>query len=498
MKVDLVHKSVCLLGLVVAVFGCAAAQDAAKPDVTPAGIRIGERLTYNISFQRYDNVGFAEMYAVSRGKLGDADAVELRMKIKTTGLLSAAFYQIDESRTTFANPETGAPLLVKKQDNGGVVIKELVSNYVNSPSPGFDLLTLIYKARQSGGAGSFVFVEGDRSYSVTLQQQQLSERVKTEAGEFDTTVCVVQSEYLTEHGILMMRINFSTDENHVPVMARFKTAKGEFKLNLSGLYNIEPEVDITPTPVTSSTPRPNNTPRPTPTPYIDNEPLAPELGFVLGEKLTYKVSNGTRPIGTVVLTAKERKLISRQDSLVLTATVSSTEPGNGVFTSSDAIIARVHPETLSPFEVGTRMSGPLSALSKIIRFDQRTGVVTSDGDRFDAPVGTHTLLSFLYAIRSFNLNPSRDARNPVNDTRVAVFWGDRANIFMLRPFEPETITVNGQKFQAQKVTVRTNDPQLDALGLTIWLSSDQSRSPLMIKLGPYQAELIAASKTPIS
>jgi hypothetical protein len=105
-------------------------------------------------------------------------------------------------------------------------------------------------------------------------------------------------------------------------------------------------------------------------------------------------------------------------------------------------------------------------------------------------------LSFLYAVRSFNLNPSRDARNPVNDTRVAVFLTDRASIFMLRPFEPETITVNGQKLQAQKVAIRTNIPQLDSLGLTVWLSTDQGRLPLMFKLGSYQAELIASSKDP--
>src|ERR1044071_1307427 len=125
MKINLVHKFVCLIGTGLAAFAFAFSQEASKIDITPAGFRIGERLTYNISFQKYDNVGFAEMYAVSRGKLGDLDAVELRMKLKTTGLLSAAFYQIDESRTTFANPETGAPLLVKRQDNSGVVIKEL-------------------------------------------------------------------------------------------------------------------------------------------------------------------------------------------------------------------------------------------------------------------------------------------------------------------------------------------------------------------------------------
>jgi len=497
MKIHLVHKFVCLVGVVMAAFGFAVSQDANKTDVTPAGFRIGERLTYSISFQKYDNVGFAEIYAVSRGKLGETDAVELRMKLKTTGLLSAAFYQIDESRTTFANPETGAPLVVKRQDNSGVVIKELVSNYVNSPSPGMDLLTLIYRARQSGAPGSFLLVEGDKTYNVTLLPQA-AEHLKTEAGDFDTNVANIQSDYFAEHGIVSMRINFSTDEAHVPVMIRLKTAKGEFKLILSGIYNIEPEVETSPTPVATQTPRPTNSPRPTPTPYIDNEPLAPELGFALGEKLTYRVSNGPTRIATIVLTAKERKSISRQDSLVLTAAVSSVEAGSGIFSGTDTIVARVDPETLSPFEVATRTSGPLAALTKILKFDHRTGAVTSGNVRVDAPIGTHTLLSFLYAIRSFNLNPSRDARNPVNDTRVAVFWGEKANIFMLRPSEPDTITVNGQKFEAQKVAVRTNDPQLDALGLTIWLSTDQSRTPLMIKLGTYQAELIAAAKAPVS
>src|SRR3954464_3440095 len=149
------HTQIWLAIFVVAAVAVAsAAQD--RTTITPSGIRIGERLTYNISFQRYESVGFAEIYAVSRGKLGDIDALELRMKIKTTGLLSAAFYQIDEVRTTFANPDTGAPLMVKRQDNGSVSVKETVSNFLSSPAQGFDLLTLLYHARQSGGSGSFL------------------------------------------------------------------------------------------------------------------------------------------------------------------------------------------------------------------------------------------------------------------------------------------------------------------------------------------------------
>src|SRR5690348_4690721 len=94
------HKQLLTIVLLLAYAAVAYAQEAGKVVTTPAGIRIGERLTYNISFQRYNDVGYFETYAVSRGKLGDVDAVELRMKLKTSGLLSAAFYQIDEARTT--------------------------------------------------------------------------------------------------------------------------------------------------------------------------------------------------------------------------------------------------------------------------------------------------------------------------------------------------------------------------------------------------------------
>src|SRR5690348_9231501 len=96
------HKRLYTIVFLLTCATVAYAQETSKVITTPSGIRIGERLTYNISFQRYNDVGYFETFAVSRGKLGDADAVELRMKLKTSGLLSAAFYQIDEARTTFA------------------------------------------------------------------------------------------------------------------------------------------------------------------------------------------------------------------------------------------------------------------------------------------------------------------------------------------------------------------------------------------------------------
>jgi len=493
------HKKLALL-LSLLLFQAAAVlgQEPSKVTTTPSGIRIGERLTYNISFQRYNDVGYFETYAVSRGKLGDVDAVELRMKLKTSGLLSAAFYQIDEARTTFASPETGSPLFIRRRDNSGVETHEVASSYLTAPAQGFDLLTLLYKARTSGGIGSFVLSEGDKNYGVTLQSLT-GEHVKTDAGEFDTTISTVQSDYILENGIQTLRINFSNDDAHIPVLIRLKTAKGEVRIALSGMQMIEPETEATATPTPAATPRATPTPIvvSTPPPYVDNQPLSPDVGFDLGERLVYRVSAGQRAVGEFAVEAKERKQINKEDSLILTASVTSAEPGNGLFAQGDSILALVSPETLAPFAINIKFSGSLTRLNQSTRFDQRSGAVTSGPDRIDAPIGTHCILSLFYAIRSFNLTPSKDPRNPINDTRVAVYWEGKPHIFILRPSETETITVNGVKINAQRVSINTGIPEIDAAGLKVWLTNDDDRVPVQITFGQYKAELLSKGRIPL-
>ena len=112
----------------------------------------------------------------------------------------------------------------------------------------------------------------------------------------------------------------------------------------------------------------------------------------------------------------------------------------------------------------------------------------------DAPIGTHTALSLIYAMRSFNLKPSRTASNPVNDTRVAVFWGQKALIVTLRPSPPEVITINGQKISAQLIAINTGDKELDAMAPKVWLSADE-RVPVRFSAGPYQADLVSRTNT---
>lgn len=451
--------------------------------------KIGERLTYSVDFEKFSDVAYAELYTVSRGRIGDVEAVELRGRVKTLDFVSAAFYLVDESRNIFASPD-GVPLYITRTRNLGGLPKESIQNNLTSQTGNFELVTMIYKIRNSEGSGSFNIFENERVYPVTFALTG-GERVKTPAGEFDTNSISVQSEYFTEIGIRDFRINIASDAARTPALVRFRTTKGEFRAKVASIQNVEPQnADPIPTPSPIATPRPTPVATPTPRAYVDNQPLSPELSFALGETLEYRLSNGAQPIGTFTLQATERKQFNGMDSLLLSATM--TDAVGGMFAKGDSIKAQVNPDTLGPRSLEINITGQLSGINGTVMFDERTNMIMFKGTgQIEAPVGTHSILSLLYAMRSFNLKPSKDTSNPINDTRVAVFWDNRPYIFTLRPSNAEVISFRGDKISAQLISITTGNPQLDALSPKVWLSNDERRVPVKFTIGTFNADLIS-------
>lgn len=459
--------------------------------------RIGERVTYTVSLDTFNEVAYGEIYCVSRGILSGKDAVELRSKFKTLNLLSATTALIDETRTVFVDPATGNPLYASRTDNLLGVPSVTVRDTRQAASSTHDLLSLIYHIRQMNGSGATNFQEGDRVFGVTFTSAG-SEKVSVPAGDFETTVVTVTSEYLTELGFTDVKMYLTSDDARVPVLVKLnKTKKSGYRIAAASIQTIvpeAPEVRPSPTPIPIATPTP---PPATPTPevYQPNQPLAPELAFQLGETLEYRVTAAGRPVGTFVTRARERVQVAARDTLILTATVSNAAAGNPVFALNDSLVVKADPVTLAPHSIDIRMAGPLAFLSQSVIFDDRTGSITYRGsNRVDAPVATHSLLSLIYAMRSFNLKPSPVRDRPVNDTRVAVFWESQPYVFTLRPSEPAEITVNGEKREAQQIAINTGNPQLDQLQLKVWLSTDSSRTPLRFSAGQYQADLTSISR----
>ncbi|MGD9563354.1 MAG: DUF3108 domain-containing protein [Pyrinomonadaceae bacterium] len=458
--------------------------------------KVGERLTYTVGFEKFTNVAYAELYTVSRGKIGDVEAVELRSRVKTLDFMSAAFYLVDEARTVFASPETGAPLYVSRTRYVGGLPRESIQNNLVAPTGNFDLLTMIYKIRHSEGSGAFNIFEGDKVHTVTFQTIG-AEKVKTDLGEFETTQITIQCDYFAEIGIREVRVNLGTGEAKIPVAVKFKTAKGEFRAKLASIQNMEPQVDPLPSPSPINTPRPVPSPTATPRAYIENQPLPPDLPFDLGETLEYQLSAGGQPVSTLVLRVAERKQVNGVDSLLLSAVV--TDSSGAPFAKGDGITGVVDPETLGPRSLDIKVNGALAAFNESVMFDERTNTITFKGTgRVEAPVGTHSILSLAYAIRSFNLKPSKDTSNPINDTRVAVFWDSRPYIFTLRPSNADMLNVQGEKVSAQMISISTGNPELDSLGLKVWLSNDERRVPLRFVAGRFQADLVSDKVVPVA
>jgi Protein of unknown function (DUF3108). len=456
--------------------------------------RIGERLTYSISFDKFQNVAYAETYVVSKGRFNGQAAIEIQSKLKTLNFVTVGVMLLDTQRTVLVSPIDGSVLFVKNVDKSAGSPSETSTNVAERAPGSFDLSSIIYKIRSASGSGSFTMFENEKVYNVSFQTVG-SETVRCDAGEFSTNVIEAKSDYFAEFGITGLRISISTEESSIPVQFRVRTARGEFRAVVASIQLDTPN----PTPAPGSTPsnvaRPTPKPSSTPAPYVDNQPLN-GMPFELGETLAYSVASGPRQLGTVVLSAKERVLVNKKDSLVLTATV--INENGGLFRVGNGIRSSVDPETLSPFDLSVHFDGPLASINKSVRFDPASSkVILPSGEAIDVPVGTQNVLSLIYAIRLFNLTLSKDTTNPVNDTRVAVYWeGKSASIFTLKPSDQAVLTIGNAKVRAQPISVTTRIPALDALEIKIWLSVDERRVPLRIVVGNYRLDLQIPNAVP--
>ena len=450
---------------------------------------VGEKLSYQISFGTFEDSGFAELFVVSEGKIGEKNAVEIRGRIKSSDFVSSAFYLFDRSRTVFASISSGLPLYYRSVANESGLPKETIQNYLEKPATEFDLLTMLYKARANGGAGTFSVSENGKSYSFDFAATG-GEKVVTAFEEFDTTVSTVTSNYFSEIGVSEVKVNFTADEERVPVRFRLKTERGSFDVRLASRVIIRetPEASKTPTPTPRRTPV--RTPTATPPVYKKNQPLPSEFPFSIGESLDYQIKQGNRVVNKVRLLAERRDLVNGKDTLVLRASVIEST-GNSVFAASDSAVAEVSPETLVPYKFSLLTKGPLGVWSHNAVFDQNAGKVAFGGQRsISAPIGTHSLLSLTYAIRSFNIRLSRNKKNPVNDTRVSMFLRDKAIVLTLRPSEMTKVKIGDEELNAEMITIVTGDRNIDRYRPRVWLGTGPRRLPLAFQLGTYRAELV--------
>jgi hypothetical protein len=480
------------------VFCCqfAFAQTLPQPAASSAGrFPIGERLTYNVSFANYPNAAYAETYVASEGKYGTRDAVYLQGKLITTELVNAVFFSIDETRQTLVAADTGMPLYCKKIFGESGLGREKVTDFKGAAA-GFDWLSAIYQLRfVAATSGSLAIQEGDEVFQATYRMVGKAHN-KTAAGEFDTIVLEVQNP--TFPGL---QIYLSNDEQRLPVVITYKHPKGLIRAELAGIQELAPEpVAANTPPQTNPTPAVVVTPKPkaTPTPYINNQPLAEDLPFDLGETLTFKLSRlgDGNSFGTMVVQAKERRQFTGKDSLLLNAAIQQITDSSSFFAAGDTIKSYVEPDSLLPQRTEIVFRGALSQFNQTLQFEQAMGkVMDGKGVPYDVPVGTHDILSLAYAIRSFNLKDVKSNKGPGGDIRVALFTGDGPQVLTILSQPEETIEFQGKKLLTQVVFANIGNSTVK-----LWLSKDQDRLPLRLSITnpvfSFNADLISVTQNP--
>jgi len=492
--------------IILAVFSfapAAAAQqkaDASAMPFTPQAYRVGERLTYDVSFAQFVSAAHIELSVAARGQFFAREGIQLRAHAETTGVVNVALFAVNNDYTTYVDPDSGLPYRAQQVVHQAGRTTDDSSDY-NQPAgadaipaklrtgefPGtYDLLSALYRLRAMPLADGSSYKFSVRQDGVTYETEiKVSghELVKTKVGSFNAIVTEVNVKN-SQLGGYRIRVFFSDDERHIPVLLTAKLSAGQVRAELAGSEIITPGK-----PIAQPTP-PVVVPPPTAVNIRATSPdnLRPPLPFKVGEQLNYRVymPGVTQPVGTALFEVRSRARYFDRDGLFVSARAETLPEGARIFVVNDQINSYLDPTSLLPFRTEIAFSEGNRKTNRTYIVDQDRGNATTEGRRIDIPVGTHDLISLVYAARTFEATPGR--RNA-----ISVLVNDRTLTLFITCLPRETIELGGQKIQAVRVSLTTDDPEGDKYQLRVWVSDDARRLPLrftaVTPLGLLRAEL---------
>jgi hypothetical protein len=460
--------------------------------------QVGELLTYNVSFSNFVDAAHVEIHVAERGTFFTRDGLQLRAHVETTGVVNAALYSINNDYTSYIDPVSGLPFRTQQVIREGGRTSDTSSEY-NQPVgttaipaklrmgefPGtYDLISAIYRLRAlplvQGGKYYFNVRSDLDEYNAELRVTN-RELIKTNVGSFNTLVTEVRVPNNSEVNDYRIRIYFSDDERHVPVLITARHRSGDIRVELTGSEFTTPRTTapvVTP-PVTPPT---GNVP-------VTGAPLPAELPFKAGEQLNFNVFLGasTQVVGTATFQVRARAKYFNRDGLLLTAKAQTSAAASRLFFANDQINSYVDPNTLLPFRTELNLVEGRNITNQVFTIDQDRGNATTDkGVAIEIPVGTHDFISVLYALRSFNLAPPK--RNA-----VTILVHDRPRTLFITSQKRETIQLGGRQIPAVMLTLTTDDPVADKYALRLWVSEDRRRLPLRVtattQIGLVRADL---------
>jgi len=355
----------------------------------------------------------------------------------------------------------------------------------------YDLLSALYRVR------AMPLADGS-SYSITTQHEGDQYRaevkvtgrqlIKTNVGSFNTIVARVNVKGSRDYNL---RVYFSDDERHVPVLIIAQHPSGEIRAELTSSKLTVPEPGLTSSPTQPIKTGPQKPTVKTTTSGTPADLPLRDVPFKIGEQLTYQVYLAARPqpVGTITFTLKARGRYFNRDGLLFSVTAQTTGAGAQLYPVNDQINSYVDPTTLLPFRTELNLSEGKYHRTLGYNLDQNRGAAVADSkERIEIPVGTHDLISTFYSIRTFDLWPP-------NQNAISIMATSQPRTLLVKSQRRETIVLGSQKLPAIMLTLTTpDDPQSDRMQIRMWIGDDPRHLPLRIMavtpLGAVRADLL--------
>ncbi len=487
------------------VFSSSAQQtsQAASEPLSPAPYRVGERLTYNVSFSNFVSAAHIELLISARGMFFGREGIQVKGHIETNGVVNAALFAINNDYITYIDPESGLPY------HGQQIIREttrttetaadfnqpagtaaIPSHSTNGFTGTYDLFSVIYRIRalplNAGASYRFLVRQENQNYQVDVRVGG-QESIKTNVGSFNTIETQVKVKPESGSGYTSS-VFFTDDERHVPVLAVTRVRAGRITAELAGSGFV------------ATPPAP---PTPTPTPVLPTPPVrqplviaptkdesgAGDLPFKVGEQLNYQVflPSIKAPVASAFFHVKARSKYFDHDGFMFTLSAQTTNALQKLFVANDSMVSYVDPKTLLPFHTEFTFNEGRNRYANKLTLNQDYGTATTEkGERIEIPIGTHDYLSYFYLARTFNLSPAR--RNA-----ISILVNNKPKTLFVTVIKRESIQLGSQNIPAISVSLTTDDPEADKFQLRAWISDDKRRLPLRLtaqtELGPIRADL---------
>lgn len=501
------------------------------PEYDGSTLRVGERLTYNVTFSEFAVAGRIEMEVVEQGNFFGQDGYQIRTKAESIGQVRSLFGDIDHQYTAYVNPRTAIPYrLVRSIRQGKESTEDTIvfdqgkqqATFSDDSSVGispgtFDLTSLIYAMRLQG-----VPETGKRKFTVLLDKELVEfeavskgkERLVTQTGSY-TAIQVKLYPQNKKYKKYRGYVWFSDDAQRLPLAIKATLSFGELRADLTNamiavrdatsLAKVKEWIDESGNNRSPSGGNSSGVPAngnknsivvvdPPGSKSNGSAGPSPNLPFGVGERLNYEVSWGQfSAVGKVSFEVRQQGMLGANRVFEFYGEASTLGAARSLISVNDQANSFVMVDSLLPVKTDVRLrEGRRTKLTSATYDWSKKSATLSSGTTVQIQPGTLDLLSLFYVIRAADLKPGKAHSFPFLDAN------HRMQFVNVTVVKQESIGGPMGTREALQLDIMTPAPTPILLA-QVWVSNDAKRLPLYFatrtRFGELRFQMTSASNT---